>query len=230
VRPTSRQRRRCRTFHNALPGRRRDKQHHACKGGGADENSTDDSERLAPAFGRHADLGQSERRLIARDARRHGIEETNHDADQRRADGGERDLSDRERGSAGEHADNERADHARATVKGGEARGEAGKEWKGVDGKREQQPAEEAKADNTENKADDNHSGYLRDKGSNGCAFHHHHGTQKSCSQAKLAERRRSRAARAQAPDRDAELPRLVGEVLLDARTGADDDTDRQDL
>src|SRR5690349_10692053 len=38
------------------------------------------------------------------------------------------------------------------------------------------------------------------------------------------------RAARAQAPDRDTELPGLVGEVLLDAGAGADDDTDRQDL
>src|SRR5688572_21010318 len=41
---------------------------------------------------------------------------------------------------------------------------------------------------------------------------------------------RRLRSARAQAPDRDAELPGLIGEVLLDARTGTDDDTDRQDL
>ena len=114
----------------------------------------------SPAFGRHADLGQSMRRMIARDARRHGIEKTDQDADQWRADGGERDLSDRERGAAGEHADNECADHARAAVKRGEARGKAGKERKRVNGKRKQQPAEEAEADDTENKADDNHGGY----------------------------------------------------------------------
>ena len=65
--------------------------------------------------------------MIARDACRHGIEETDQDADQWRADGGERDLSDCERGAAGEHADNERADHARAAVKRGKASGETGK-------------------------------------------------------------------------------------------------------
>ena len=41
----ARQRWRCRTFHNALSGRRRDKSHHACEGGDADENCADDGER-----------------------------------------------------------------------------------------------------------------------------------------------------------------------------------------
>ena len=65
--------------------------------------------------------------MIASNARRHGIEETDQCADQWRADGGERDLSDRERGSADEYSDNERTDYARAPVKGSEASGKTGK-------------------------------------------------------------------------------------------------------
>ncbi len=42
--------------------------------------------------------------------------------------------------------------------------------------------------------------------------------------------RRRSRAARAEAPDRDAELAGFVGEVFLDARCRELDHADRQDL
>ena len=73
-----------------------------------------------------------------------------------------------------------RADHARAAVEGGEPRGHASEERERVDGEREQQPAEEADAEDAQNDADDDHGGYLRDKGSNGRAFHHHHGASQS--------------------------------------------------
>src|SRR5215218_581033 len=43
-------------------------------------------------------------------------------------------------------------------------------------------------------------------------------------------KRWRSRATRTKAPDRYAELARLVGEVLLDARPWEHDDADRQDF
>ena len=61
-------------------------------------------------------------------------------------------------------------------MEGGESGGQAREERERVDREREQQPAEEADAGNTQNKSDDEHGGSLRDKGSNGRAFHHHHG------------------------------------------------------
>ena len=42
--------------------------------------------------------------------------------------------------------------------------------------------------------------------------------------------RRRLCATLPEAPDGDAENPRLVGEILADARTGEDDDADGQDV
>ena len=88
----------------------------------------------------------------------------------------EGDLPDRQGRAAGESANDKRANDARAAVEGGEFRRQAREERERVDREREQQPAEEADAGNAQNKSDDEHGGCLRDKGSNGCAFHHHHG------------------------------------------------------
>jgi hypothetical protein len=41
---------------------------------------------------------------------------------------------------------------------------------------------------------------------------------------------RRSRAANEEPPNRDAQLPRLVGEIVLDAAAWKHDDPDRQDV
>ena len=95
---------------------------------------------------------------------------------------------DDERAAPATNAHDKRADDARAAVKGGESRRQAGEEGQRVDGEREQQPAQEANAENAENKSDDDHGGGLRDKGSNGRAFHHHHGALQS-----VAERDRGR-------------------------------------
>ena len=68
-------------LHNALPGRRRDKQRHACEGRGADENGADDGERLRqPSEG--MPISGNPSILIARDGRRHGKEQPDQDADQ----------------------------------------------------------------------------------------------------------------------------------------------------
>ena len=73
-------------------------------------------------------MRESESGVVAGDRCRHGIQQPDRGADQGRADRGEGNLSDRQGRAAGEDADNERADDARATVKGGEARRQPGEE------------------------------------------------------------------------------------------------------
>ena len=85
-----------------------------------------------------------------------------------------------------------RADDARAAVEGGESRCQAREERERVDREREQQPAEEADAENAQNKSDDEHGGCLRDKGSNGRAFHHHHGALASIAEGDGGRQRKS--------------------------------------
>ena len=97
---------------NALPDIGREEQKHARPGRAADKDSADDGECLTPAFGRHADMRESESRMVAGDGGRHGIEQPDRGADERRADRREGDLPDRQGRAAGEDADNERADHA----------------------------------------------------------------------------------------------------------------------
>ncbi len=60
-------------------------------------------------------------------------------------------------------------------MEGGESACQAREKRQRVDRLRQQQSAEEADAGNAQNKSDDEHGGCLRDKGSNGRAFHHHH-------------------------------------------------------
>ena len=52
----------------------------------------------------------------------------------------------------------------------------AGEEWQCEDGEREKQPAEKADGRDAEEDADEDHDGGLREKISDGRAFHHHHG------------------------------------------------------
>jgi hypothetical protein len=78
-------------------------------------------------------------------------------------------------------------------VKGSEAGRQPCEEGKRIDGEREQQPAEEANAGNAQNKSDDEHGGGLRDKGSNGRAFHHHHGALPSIAERDGRRQRKSR-------------------------------------
>ena len=60
-------------------------------------------------------------RMVAGNGGGHGIEQSDRCADQRRADRREDNLPNRQGRAAGEASDNERADHAGATVKGSEA-------------------------------------------------------------------------------------------------------------
>ena len=121
-------------------------------------------------------MSEPKRRVVAGDGRRRHIQESDCRADWRRSEGGEGDLSNRQGRASDENTHDERADGARAAVECGEAGGEPCEEGKCVHCEREQQPAEEADAENARNDADDDHSGDLRDNGSNGRAFHHHHG------------------------------------------------------
>ncbi len=76
---------------------------------------------LVPSFRRHTDVRKATGRAIEGDGGRLGEEERDHGADERRADGGESDLSGDEGDGAGDHCDDDRADHARPAVVGGEA-------------------------------------------------------------------------------------------------------------
>jgi hypothetical protein len=167
---------RCRTFGYPTIDMRRDTQRHARPRRATDKDSADNREGLAPTFGRHADLGEPKRRVAACDRGGYGEEERDCGADERRPHRRKGDLPDRQGRAAGENADNKRADDARAAVEGGQSRRQAREEREHVDREREQQPAEEANAGNAQNKSGDEHGGDPRDKGSNGRAFHHHHG------------------------------------------------------
>jgi hypothetical protein len=123
LRSRRRERQMSRTLCNALPAIGREEQKHAPPGGAANKDSADDGECLAPRFGRHTDLRESECRMVPGDCSRHGVEQPDRGADQRRADHREDDLPNRQGRAASEHADDERADHTGATVKGGEAHG-----------------------------------------------------------------------------------------------------------
>ena len=94
----------------------RDKQRHPSPGGAADQNSAHYCEGFAPASGRHADMREPKRRVVAGDTGRHGIEEPDYRADERRANRREDDLSDRQGRASGENANNKRADDARAAI------------------------------------------------------------------------------------------------------------------
>ena len=114
--------------------------------------------------------------MVAGDGRRRRIEERDCGAGERRWRRCEGHLSDRQGRAAGENANDKRADDTRTDVEGDEGRGQAREEGERVDGEREQQPAAEADADNAQNDTRNKHGGNLRDKTSNGRAFHHHHG------------------------------------------------------
>ena len=80
----SRQWKRCRTSRAPPIDLRRDKQRHARPGRAADKDCADNREGLAPAVGRHADMGEPKRRVVACDGGRHGEEERDCGADERR--------------------------------------------------------------------------------------------------------------------------------------------------
>ena len=88
----------------------------------------------------------------------------------------ERNLADAEGESAGDDADKQRADDACAAMKRRHPGRESDEKRQGVNGEREDQPAEQADPEHAEDKSDDKHGGSLRDKRCDGRAFHHHHG------------------------------------------------------
>jgi hypothetical protein len=73
--------------------------------------------------------------------------------------GGERDLTDRKGDSAGHDADKQRAEDACAAMKRGHAGGKSDEERQRVDGKREDQPTEQADPEQAEDGSDDKHGG-----------------------------------------------------------------------
>ena len=93
-----------------------------------------------------------------------------------RANDRESDLADAECKRAGDDADKQRADDARAAVKRRHPGRQSDEERQGVDSEREDQPAEQADPEHAEDESDDKHGGSLRDKRCDGRAFHHHHG------------------------------------------------------
>jgi hypothetical protein len=87
----------------------------------ANKNSADHCKSFAPAFRWHANMGKSKHRVVAGDARRHGIEEPDYRAEERGANRREYNLSNRLGRAAGEDTDNECADDTRAASEGCEA-------------------------------------------------------------------------------------------------------------
>ena len=81
---------------------------------------------------------------------------------------------------AGDDADEQRANDARAAVKRRHAGRQSNEERQGVDSKGEDQPAEQADPEHAEDESDDKHGGSLRDKRCDGRAFHHHRGAMQS--------------------------------------------------
>jgi len=146
----ARQWKRCRTSRATPIDMRRDKQRHARPGSAADKDSAENREGLAPAFGRYADVGESKRRVVAGYGGRYGEEERDYAADKLRSHRREGDLPNRQGRAAGENANNKPAGDARAAVEDGESRRQAREERERVDREREQQPAEEANAGNTQ--------------------------------------------------------------------------------
>ena len=83
-------------------------------------------------------------------------------------------LSEHQDRHADEETDDQCPDEARATMKGSQACTQSSEKRQCIDCQREQQPAEEAEAENAENDTD-GHGGSPRHRSST-CAFHHHHG------------------------------------------------------
>src|SRR5260370_41235397 len=70
-------------------------------------------------------MRESKRRMVSGDRGRHGIEEPDCCAEERRSNCRESDLADRKGRGAGKDGDNDRADHARPAVVGDERGGDA---------------------------------------------------------------------------------------------------------
>ncbi len=165
-------RRQC--FRSAPLVRRRDKCPHPCPGRAPDHGRADGGEYHAPGFGRHADLRQSQRRVLAGYGRRRGVEKRDQGADNWYADRSKNNLADRQRRAACKDANDDGANDARTAVEGGEEHVDSREKWQCVYSQREKQPAKEADAEYAESETDDEHGGSFRDKRSNGYVPHHH--------------------------------------------------------
>src|SRR5579863_1536521 len=74
LRSRRRERQMSRSRCNSLSDLGREEQKHAAPSGAANKDSVGDSECLAPDFGRHADMRESESRMVAGDRGGHDIE------------------------------------------------------------------------------------------------------------------------------------------------------------
>ena len=72
-------------------------------------------------------MRESKRRMVAGDHGWDGIKQPDRGAEERRSNGRENDLPDRQRGAAGEDGDYDRGERAPAAVIGGERGGDASK-------------------------------------------------------------------------------------------------------
>ena len=148
----------------------------------SDGDRANESKRLPPAFGRHADPGKRERGVVAGDRRGR----CENESDEVRAPGGEAKVAKTACPMTSVMApasepDEQPAKDACSAMVGGKARGHAGEEGQRVDGEIEHQPAQKADAKDAENYVDDKHGGALHDQVARMLrAFHHHHGADQS--------------------------------------------------
>lgn len=130
-----------------------------------------------PAFGRHDIPRDAEGRGVARHSGGSGEEQSYDQPDSERAREGEDELADDGHRTGDGHADDDTTDDASAAIVRLYAGSDANEQRQGIDGKREQEPAEKPDDPDEKDDVEKDHGGVLRARVLNGRASHHHLGT-----------------------------------------------------
>jgi len=154
-------------------GRERCKPH---PGRGANGDRADHSEDLPPDIGRHREPSETVTSMITSERCGHSKHQGDRDARYGRANEREDKLSDGKGDCARDQTKDDHAERTCPRLIGVHARGHADEERQRIDREREQHPAENAKADDVEKNADDQHGDDSRENRFRGYAFHHYHG------------------------------------------------------
>ncbi len=145
-----------------LSNNRRGHQGEASEGSATNADCADHREDHLPGGGRHTEFGQAMRGAVARDGGRHGVQEGDRGAYCRRANCREHDLPDCQSRTADTGSNQNRSDHAGATMKGGHAGRDCDEKWQGVNGQGKEQAEQSAEAEQAEDDAKCEHDGKLR--------------------------------------------------------------------
>src|ERR1700754_3903042 len=138
-------------------GLREDGQTHPCCA--TDGDCAEASKDLLPNERRHSNVCHRKCDIVAGKCRRHSEHASNDGTQQQRPRHGEGDLSNRQRDAAGGDGNKRRAEDAGATVEGQNAGIEGDEKRQGVNGQREDQPAEHAYSSDVEEKPKGKHGG-----------------------------------------------------------------------